>query len=176
MATVQGLNVGALNTATASNPLGGTAAVRTGQEYSLGGSPKVGATAGWVVNAAADIFQATLPASQTGSTLVIPIFGLKVGWTITAFRCVMQIESGGNSVAVDCSLRAQTNVAADPTDALIGAATQLAVTADTAASITKTGLTETVVSTKSYYLLIAVTNGASTDIRYLGSWLTVTEV
>lgn len=167
---VSGLTVGSEGVA-----LGTATVVRTGQEYNLGGSPKVGATAGWVVNAAADLFQATLPASQTGSTLVIPVFGLKVGWTITGFRCVMQIESAGNSVAVDCSLRAQTNVAADPTDALIGAATQLSVTADTAASITKTGLTETVVSTKSYYLLIAVTNGASTDIRYLGSWLTVSE-
>jgi hypothetical protein len=176
MARAQGLSVGGLDVSGASNSLGGNAFARTAQEYSLGGSPKVGAGAGWVVNAAADLFQATCPASQTAATLVVPIFGLKVGWTITGFRVVMQIESAGGTVTVDAALRAQTNVAADPTDALIGAGmTQASVTADTALSGTKTGLTEVVVSTKSYYLLITVTTGSSCDIRYLGSWISVTE-
>jgi hypothetical protein len=157
--------------------LGTNTVVRTGQEYQVWGPPKVGATAGWVVNGAADLVQATLPASQSASTLVIPITGLKVGWTITGFRVVAQIESAGGTVTVDAALRAQTNVAADPTDALIGAGmTQASVTADTALSGTKTGLTETVVNTKSYYLLITATTAGSTDIRFLGAFVTVTEI
>jgi hypothetical protein len=148
---------------------------RTGQEYNLGGSPKVGGTAGWVVNGAANFFEATIPASQSASKLVVPIFGLKVGWVITGFRVVAQIESAGNTVTLDGDLRYQANVAADPTDNSIGTMTQVSVVADTASSQTKTGLSHTVVSSNSYYLLLTATTGASTDIRYLGTWITVTE-
>src|SRR5687768_8191960 len=49
------------------------AVVRTAQEYQLGfASAKAGATAGWVVAAGANLYEFTLPASQTASTLVIP--------------------------------------------------------------------------------------------------------
>jgi hypothetical protein len=168
------LHVDGINTSTSSNSLGGNAFVRTNREYLAGGNPKAGATSGWVVNAGTNVFEATLPASQTGSTLIVPLTGLCAGDTITGFRVVAQIESGGNTVTVDADLRAETNVAADPTDASIGAITQVSVTADTAMSATKTGLTEVVSVTKRYYLLITATTGASTDIRYLASWATVT--
>jgi hypothetical protein len=174
MATVQGLNVGALNTTTASNSLGGTAAVRTGREILAGGNPKVGSAAGWVVNAAANIFEATMAASQTAGTLVVPLTGLTAGDTLTGFRVVAQVESAGGTVTIDADLRAETNVAADPTDASIGAITQVSVTADTAVSATKTGLTEVISVAKRYYLLITATTGSSCDIRYLASWCTVT--
>ena len=55
---------------------------RTGQQYvqAAAGSCKVGATAGWTVAAAANTALVTLAASQTASTLVIPIrVPLKVG-------------------------------------------------------------------------------------------------
>lgn len=154
-------------------PTGGV--VRTGLQsiYSLAGA-KVGAGAGWTVGAAANIYQATMAAGQTAGTLVIPVGGLKVGDTITAFSVYGQIESAGNGVTVDADLRAQTNVAADPTDASIGAITQVSVTADTAMAAAKTGLTETVAATKAYYILVTATTGASTDIRLLGYTLTVT--
>lgn len=149
--------------------------VRTGQEYafSLAGA-KAGATAGWVVGAGDNLQQATLPQSQTASTLVIPVGGLKVGDTITAFKLFGQIESAGNGVTVDADLRAQTNVAADPTDASIGAITQVSVTADTAMSATKSALSSVVTATKAYYILVTATTGASTDIRLLGFSVTVT--
>ena len=52
---------------------------RTGQEYQLSGPPKVGDTAGWVVAGATNLYEATLPASQTGSKLIVPVRGLKIG-------------------------------------------------------------------------------------------------
>jgi hypothetical protein len=154
-------------------PTGGV--VRTGLQsiYSLAGA-KVGATAGWTVNAAADLTQATMAAGGTASTLVIPVGGLKVGDTITGFSVYGQIESAGNTVTLDAALRAQTNVAADPTDASIGSITQVSVTADTAMAAAKTGLTETVSASKAYYILVTATTAASTDIRLLGYTLTVT--
>lgn len=139
-----------------------TEATRTIQ---IGTRGKVGATSGWTVGAANDLpYLGTVAASQTGATLVLPIDGLAVGDTITGFRVVAQIESGGNTVTLDAALRATTNVAAEPTDASIGSMTQVSVTADTAVSQSKTGLTEVVTSGKTYYLLLTATTAGSTDI------------
>ena len=143
--------------------------------YQVATRAKVGATAGWVVGAATDLpYLATLAASQTGSTLVLPIDGLRIGDTITAFKVIAQVESGGNTVTIDGNLRAVTNVAAEPTDASIASMTQVSVTADTAVSQEKTGITEVVTSGKSYYLLITATTAASTDIILQHCEITVT--
>jgi hypothetical protein len=129
---------------------------------------KVGTTAGWTVGAANNLGTiATMAASQTAGTLVIPIDGLKIGDIITGFKINAQIESGGNAVTLDADLRALTNVAADPTDASIGAITQVSVTADAAVAAEKTGLTEVVTSGKTYYLLLTGTTLGSTDIQLL---------
>jgi len=127
---------------------------------------KVGAGAGWVLGGADNLpYVATMAAGQTAGTLVIPIDGLRIGDTITGFKVNAQVESGGNVVTIDAALRAVTNVAAEPTDGLIGAGmTQVSVTVDTAVASAKTGLTEVVASGKSYYLLITATTGASCDI------------
>lgn len=150
--------------------------VRTGQEYQLSASPKIGATAGWVVAGTTNLGEfATLPASQTGSTLVLRVIGLKVGWTVTGFKVEAQIESAGGAVTLDCDLRKLTNTAADPVDASIGAITQVSVTADTKSEATKTGLSEVITADAWLYLLITATTAASTDIRLLGVTVTVTE-
>lgn len=150
--------------------------IRTGQEYQLGSGSKVGATAGWVVGGATNLGElATLPASQTGSTLVIRVLGLKIGWTVTAFKIEAQIESAGGTVTLDADLRKQTNAAADPTDASVGAITQVSVTADTKVEASKTGLAEVVAADESLYILITATTAASTDIRLLYPTVTVTE-
>lgn len=149
--------------------------VRTGQEYLFSGPPKAGATAGWVVNAGDNLYQATLPQSQTGSTLVLPVIGLKVGWTVTAYKISAQIESAGGAVTLDADLRKLTNAAGDPTDASVGTITQVAVTADTAVAAAKTGLTEVIAFGEWLYLLLTATTAASTDIRFLGASITVTE-
>ena len=149
---------------------------RTGQEYQASGPPKVGATAGWVVNAGVNLYEATLPASQTGSTLVVPVAGLKIGWTITAFKCEAQIESAGGTATLDTNLRKLTNAAADPTDASVDTTTQVSVTADTKAEPSKTlGTPDVVAADEWFYILLTGTTAAATDMRYLGCTLTVTE-
>ena len=149
---------------------------RTGYQIQVGTRAKVGGTAGWVVAAATDLpYVATMAASQTAGTLVIPIDGLHIGDTITAFTITAQVESGGNAVTIDAALRAVTNVAAEPTDASIGAITQVSVTADTAVSASKTGLAEVVAAGKNYYLLITATTLGSTDIILLNPVVTVTQ-
>jgi hypothetical protein len=148
---------------------------RTSQEYQLSGPPKVGGTAGWTVAGATNLYEATLPASQTGSKLIVPIRGLKVGWTITAFKVVLQIESAGNTVTIDADLRKLTNAAADPADASVGAITQVSAIADTAVAAEKTGLSEVVAATEWFYVEITGTTAASTDVRFLGIAVTVTE-
>lgn len=138
---------------------------------------KVGGTAGFAVAGANNLpYLATLPASQTGSKLVIPITGLEIGEIITGFKIVAQIESAGGAVTLDAELRATTNVAAEPTDAIIGSAmTQVSVTADTAVAQEKTGLSETVTSGKSYYLLLTGTTAAATDIIVQACEITTTD-
>lgn len=148
---------------------------RTGQVWQLSGPPKVGGTAGWVVAGATNLYEATLPASQTGSKLIIPVRGLKVGWTVTAFTIYAQIESAGNTVTLDADLRKLTNAAADPTDASVGAITQVSVTADTAVAQSKTALAEVVAADEWLYIELTATTAASTDIRFLGATVTVTE-
>ena len=63
--------------------------VTSSRTFQIGPRAKVGGTAGFVVGAADNLpYVATLPASQSGSTLVIPIDGLNVGDVITGFRVV----------------------------------------------------------------------------------------
>jgi hypothetical protein len=139
--------------------------IRTGYTVQINTRGKVGATSGWTVGAANNLpYIGTVAASQTAATLVLPVDGLQIGATITAFRVIAQIESAGGAVTLDADLRATTNVAAEPTDASIGSITQISVSADTASSVEKSGLTEVVASGKTYYILFTATTAASTDI------------
>lgn len=128
--------------------------------------PKVGTTAGWVVGAANNLGKmATIPAGQTGSTLVVPITGLQVGDVITAFYLTGSLQSAGNAATILADLRSLTAAAAGATDASIGVmAGTLSVTANTilsAANAGKTAIGHTVIAGESFYLLITSTTGAS---------------
>lgn len=141
---------------------------------------KVGATAGWTVGAANNLGTlATQAASQTGSTLVVYLDGLKVGSRIKGGHCIGQIESAGNTATFTWALRKLTAVAADPTDALVeDMAAALSVTADTAVTSANTAIPaidEQVADGAVYYALITSTTAASTDIQLLGVALTVVE-
>jgi hypothetical protein len=178
-----------INAATISGTFASTATVtgtitRASQVYfcSAPGSAKVGAGAGWVVAAAANTSRVTLPTAQTASTLVLPIVaGLKVGWTITGFYLVGQIESAGNVVTLDANMFKLTAAAGDLTDASIGAITQISVVADTevsAANSTKTLDTpEVIAANESFYVLITgTTTTADCDIDLMGVAIICTEV
>jgi hypothetical protein len=164
-----------LFTANGGIALGANGLARTGRErWVPAGIGKIGGTAGWALTAN-DLAEATVAASQTASTFVLPLTGLTIGDTVTSFKVVAQIESAGNTATLDADLRKLTNAAGDPTDASIGAITQVSVTADTAVAAEKTGLTEVVAATEALYVLLTATTAASTDIRLLGITYTVTE-
>lgn len=153
--------------------------LRSSQRRVLQAGAKVGATAGWVIDAADNKNSlGRCPASQTASTLVVPVTGLKVGDIVTGVHLLGQIESAGGSVTVDMSLRKQTAAAADLTDASVGSMTQLVVTADTIISSANSGITalsDTVGADETFYVLITATTAASTDIDLQGIAITVTE-
>jgi hypothetical protein len=141
---------------------------------------KVGTTAGWVVNAANDLGKlATIPAAQTNATLVVPITGLKVGDTITAFSLQGSIQSGGNTGTITADLRKLTAAAAGATDASVGSmAAPLSVTANTvlsSANAGKTGLAEVVAEGESFYVLITCTTGAVVTAELQSVNVTVTQ-
>lgn len=170
----------AADTATVSGNVTPGGVVRPSQVLiiSAAGHAKVGATAGAVVAAADNKALVTVPASQTASTIVVPIPALKVGQTITAFSLIGQIESAGNHVTVDADLRKMTAAAADVSDASVGAITQLDVVADTimsASNTAKASLTEVVAADETFYVLITITTAASTDVALQGVRLVVTE-
>lgn len=154
--------------------------VRTAQKSVHGKWAKIGATAGWAVAAADDLpYLGTCPASQTASTLVVPLTDLKVGSTITAFHLVGSLTSAGNAISMDAALRKCT-VASNGTitDASIGAMTQLSVTATVGMQVdntAKTGLSEVVGASASYYMLLTCTSAASTSAILQAIDLTVTE-
>ena len=145
----------------------------TGQSRTtiFNGIGKVGGSAGWAVGAAADTaYMGTVAASQTAGTYIVQLPYLGIGDTITGVYPIGQIESAGGAVTLDADLRAHTNAAGEPTDASVGAITQISVTADTAVGIAhiKSGLTHTVLATNSYYVLLTATTAASTDIILMG--------
>ena len=143
------------------------------------GNAKVGATAGWVVTGGTDICHATLPASQTSSTLVVPITGLCIGDTLTAVSATGQVESAGNNVTLVMSIRKLTTAAAANTDAELGTDNVGTLTADTVLSssnLAVTGLSETLAEGETLYALFTGTTAASTDIDLTGLLVTVTSV
>lgn len=152
---------------------------RAAQKYVMKAGSKVGGTSGWVVAAADNVHLITCPASQTGAKLIIPVSGLKVGWTITAFHLIGQIESAGNGVTVDVDLRKQTAAAADVADASLGTITQLSVTADAIMSASNTrkelATPEVIAADETFYAIVTATTGASTDIALQGMAIEVTE-
>jgi len=154
-----------------------TSLIRT-SEYVQGiAGAKAGTTAGWTVRAGDNISLATCPASQTSATLVLPVtVDLRVGWTITGFKVIGQIESAGNTATLDADLRKHTSAAGDVADASVGAITQISATEDTAVATAKTGLSEVVAAGETFYVLLTATTAASTDVALQGITLTVSEV
>jgi len=185
-AAAKTVTLGSTNTTSTTNIQAGSGGinitgnlVRTSQQYVQSiAYAKLGATgAGWVIGAADNTSLATLPASQTTETMVIPItVPLKVGWIITGFTISGQIESAGGAVVVNADLRKVVAVADDCTDGSVGAITQISKTADYKIVDSKAGLAETVTAATSYYILVTGTTAGSTDIAINGVTITVSEI
>lgn len=175
-ATITNLTSSAIN-------LGSGSLTRSNRQIIIpvSGNAKVGATAGWVITGGTNIGHATLPASQTNSTLVIPITGLAIGDQVTAVAVVGQVESGGNNVTLTMDVRKlSAAVATDLTDASLGTDNVGTLTADTLltdanGNLKTTGLTETLDATESLYVLLTGTTAASTDIDIMSLVVTVTQ-
>lgn len=123
----------------------------------------VGGTSGWVKNNNNGL--AKLPASQTGSTMIVPL-SIRLNATIVGFKIHGQIDSAGNTATLDASIREVTPAVGGCSDASLGAITQVSKTADyllceshTLATPTKT------TSGNSYYMLVTGTTAAVTDIE-----------
>jgi hypothetical protein len=135
---------------------------------------KVGATAGWVSGGGAvnTGLAGTLPASQTNSTLVLPITGLKEGERIVGFHLLGQVESAGATASINCDLRKHSAIAADVGDASLGALGSTAFIADAKLDETNTkkilDAAEPVAKDATYYALITGTTAALTDFALMG--------
>lgn len=136
---------------------------RRGRVISIPANDNVtGATAGWVKNN--DTGTAKCPASQTGSTMTIPV-SLEIGTTIKSFMVSGQLESAGNGVTLDADLRYTTAAAGALVDASLGAITQISKTADYLVADSKTLTTpHKTISGNHYYVLVTATTGAVTDL------------
>lgn len=133
---------------------------------------KAGATAGFVASGV-DTSMVTVPAGVTAGTFIIPVVGVKPGDTLNGYSFVGQAESGGNALTIDAQLHKVTAVAAGSTDTNLGSMVQVSVTADTlisSANATHTLATPYVVTANdTFYLLVTVTTGASTDLELLAA-------
>ncbi len=143
------------------------------------GKSKAGTVAGWVVAAANNIALVTCPASQTASTLVVPVDDLKVGTKIVGFHLLGQVENtAAAALTLDADLRKHTAAAADVADASVAAMTQFTVAADAVLSATNTrkaDIEEIVGVNETFYFLITATTGASVDIALQAVVLEVVE-
>lgn len=151
------------------------------QEFVMTAGSKVGATAGWTVNDTVDSAQlGLLPASQTGSTLVVPISGLRAGDVITGFFLTGELASAGNTVTVDADFFKQEATAGTVTNTNLASLTQISKTADylfnkDTTNGTKTlGSAETVTAAKTYFVRVTGTTGALCNVRLLGVGAIVT--
>lgn len=141
----------------------------------------IGATAGWANPTAHggstnNTAVVGLPASQTASTFIIPLIGLKVGDTIVSYTVRAQIESAGQTVTLDADLRKLTVAAANLTDASLGGITQVSATADAIVSSEKVLATaEVVAADEQYYVLLTGTTGTSADIQLVGITIKIQE-
>jgi hypothetical protein len=153
---------------------------RTAIRRQIASRAKAGATAGWVVAATNNQAKlGTLPVSQTGSTLVVPLEGLQVGDTITAFTVFGSIQAAGNTGTLTADLRVLTNDAAGAVDASIEAfAAPVSVTANTLLNEGNARVAlatpEVVARNKRYYLLITSTTGAAVTQEVLHAELELT--
>jgi len=146
--------------------------ISTGRRSLVDHRPKVGTTAGWVVNTGNNLgLCATLPAAQTASTLVMPVDGLTIGATIVGFYPVGQVESAGNNATLTINLRKLTAAAADVVDASVATSGAITFTADTLLgriTLPVENVNVTVVDGESYYFLITGTTASATDIALQG--------
>jgi hypothetical protein len=135
---------------------------------------KVGATAGWVSGGGAinTGLAGTLPASQTNSTLVLPITGLKEGERIVGFHAIGQVESAGANASLTVDLRKHKAAAGDPSDASLGTMPSTTFAADTKLDEANTKVilpaAEVVEKDATYYFLLTGTTAAATDIALMG--------
>ena len=146
--------------------------ISTGMRYIVDHRPKVGATSGWVINAANNIgTMATLPAGQTNSTIVVPVNNIQIGDHITGFYPTGQVESAGNTATITCELRKLTSAAADLVDATVATTGAISFTADAVLgriTAPRDGIHIEVADGQTYYFLITGTTAASTDIALQG--------
>lgn len=134
---------------------------------------RAGSVAGWTIPTTAAGFTNTmlvgLPASQSSSTLIIPITGLQEGDRMISYTIRGQIESAGGSVTLAGQMRRITAVASDPVDANVGAITSVVVTADTVLAATHTFASPLVYEAPAaYFAYLTGTTAASTDIQLFG--------
>ncbi len=145
----------------------------------IGGNAKVGATSGWVITGGTDFYHATLPASQTDSTLIVPITGLHIGDTLTGVSVTGQIESAGNNVTLSIGTTRQTTAASGNVVVNIGATSLGPVTADTlvsSANLAPAVVATTMVEGRTIFVLLTGTTAVDTDIDVTGLIATVIRV
>ncbi len=140
---------------------------------------KAGATAGWVVTGT-DGALATLPASQTASTLIVPITGLRLGDTLTGVAVIGQVESAGNIATLALDVRKATAAAGDFADVSLDTAASGNLTADTLISSAGTpvavaGLAEVLAEGEHLYALLTGTTAAVTDVAVAGVVITYSQ-
>lgn len=141
------------------------------------GNAKVGSGSGWIITGADNISQATLPAAETASTLIVPITGLNIGDTLTGVSASGQVESAGANATLIMSVRKTVAVAAGNTDAELGTDNVGTLTADTlisSATLAVTGLSEVLAEGEAVYVLLTGTTAALTDIALNSIIATVT--
>lgn len=146
--------------------------ISTGTRFVVDHRPKVGTTSGWVINAANNVgTMATLPAAQTGSTIVVPVNNVQIGDHITGFYPIGQVESAGNTATLTCELRKLTSAAADLVDASVASTGAVNFTADSVLgrrTIPCDNIHIEVADGETYYFLITGTTAASTDVALQG--------
>lgn len=169
---------GACNISGTFTPAGSV--VRTSQKRAFTSNFKVGATAGWVVNAATNTGnQATQAAGSTNATLVIPL-NLKVGDTITAYSVSGFGTSAGNTATLNAALRSLTPASGSFTDAQVAAGGTISITGNALINAGTsgngaTGLSTVVAAEVQYYILVTSTTAASTTFGLCSAQVVVTE-
>lgn len=149
------------------NPANGV--FTNGTPFKVAAGAKVGATAGWVLGGGAVNTgnMATLPASQTASTLIVPIPMLQEGQSITGWYMVGNVTSSGNTVTIDGDLRRLDAASGGPTDNSYATQSQFTATTNTILSSSNCGKGGSATvwgASRTGYLLVTATTGAACTV------------
>lgn len=141
---------------------------------------KVGATSGWSLSGSDIGSIGNLPSDHTGSTLVIPLSGLRIGDVVSGFYLIGQMSSDAGTGTIDATLKLASMLSDEVTTSSLGSMTQLTTNATdiklSSSNASKSlSANHTLATDEELFLIVTGTTQSNNQINLEGIGLNITE-